>query len=432
MRSALICLFGLLLMGCGRPATPVPPRADVAATAAATNTATTSVPRPTGTALSPPVPAWSDAMAPVAAGSNRFAIDLYHQLRTDQENLFFSPFSILSALSMTATGARGATLEQLVEVLHLPADAEARLAAGDLGRFYAAADRPFTLATATALWGQSGLAWDEGFRTALAERFGASFEEADFNGRPEGERQRINAWVAARTEGRIGTLLPAGAVSELTRLCLASAIYFKGNWAEQFDVAATSPQPFHRADSTVAEVSLMHRRSRYDHAQLDGFQLLAIPYRGHDLEMVVVLPAAPDGLSAVEDRLTAEAILAWRREAERVEVDLRLPRFRLDDGFEPVRHLKELGLSDLFLPGTADLTGMTTTERLSVSRVLHKALVVVDEEGTEAAAATAVIANAPGPPPPKPVEFRADRPFLFLIRDARHDTILFLGRFTGP
>ena len=432
MRPAIVCLLGIVVAGCSRPVPPAPPRSDVAATAAATNTTTTSVPRPTGTALSPPVPAWSDAMAPVAAGSNRFAIDLYHQLRTDQENLFFSPFSIFSALSMTATGARGATLEELVGVLHLPADPQARLAAGDLGRFYAAADRPFTLATANALWGQSGLAWDEGFRTALAERFGAGFEEADFNSRPEEERQRINAWVAARTEGRIGTLLPAGAVDELTRLCLASAIYFKGNWAEQFDVAATSAQPFHRAGGPPAEVSLMHRRGRYDHARLDGFQLLAIPYRGHELEMVVVLPAAPDGLAAVEDRLTAETLLAWRRGTERVEVDLWLPRFRLDDGFEPVRHLKELGLSDLFLPGTADLTGMTTTERLSVSRVLHKALVIVDEEGTEAAAATAVIANAPGPPPPQPVEFRADRPFLFLIRDARHDTILFLGRFTGP
>jgi len=368
----------------------------------------------------------------VAAGSNRFAIDLYRQLRTDHENLFFSPFSIHAALAMTATGARGATLEQLVAVLHLPADAEALLAAGDLGRFYAAADRPYTLATANALWGQAGLAWDEGFRTALAERFGTGFEEADFQNRPEEERQRINAWVAARTEGRIGALLPAGAVSELTRLCLASAIFFKGNWAEQFDIAATSPQPFHRADGPPAEVPLMHRRGRYDHARLDGFQLLAIPYRGQELEMVVVLPEAPDGLAAVEEQLTAEALLAWRRGGERIEVDLWLPRFRLDDGFDPVRHLEALGLIDLFKIGTADLAGMTKTERLSVSRVLHKALVIVDEEGTEAAAATAVIANAPGPPPPKPVEFRADRPFLFLIRDARHDTILFLGRFTGP
>jgi serpin B len=433
MRPAFVSLLGLLLLGllvagCSRPV-PAPPRADVAA--AATTTAT-SVPRPTGNALPLPIPAWSDAMASVAAGSNRFAIDLFKRLRTDHQNLFFSPFSIFTALSMTATGARGETLDQLVKVLHLPVDGEARPAAGDLGRFYAASDRPFTLATANALWGQSGLAWDDSFRAALAERFGAGFEEADFQGRPDEERQRINAWVAARTEGRIGTLLPPGAVSELTRLCLASAIFFKGDWAEPFDVAATSPQPFRRADGVTAEVPLMHRRGRYDHARLDGGQLVAIPYRGQDLEMVVLLPEAAEGLTAIEDRLTAEALLAWRRGAERVEVDLWLPRFRLDHGFDPVSHLEALGITDLFKVGTADLSGMTTTERLSVSRVLHKAFVIIDEEGTEAAAATAVIANAPAPPPPKPVEFRADRPFLFLIRDAHHDTILFLGRFTGP
>ena len=431
MRFALFGLLGLIFAGCSRPAPVPPPRADVGAIATMAP-ATTSIPPATGNAPSPPPAAWSDAMVPVVAGSNRFAVDLYRRLRSDDQNLFFSPFSLHAALAMTATGARGATLDQLVGVLHLPADAEARLAAGDLGRFYAADGRPFTLATANALWGQAGLAWGESFRATLAERFGAGFEEADFQGRPEEERQRINAWVSARTEGRIGTLLPPGAVSELTRLCLASAIFFKGNWAEPFDVAATSPQPFRRADGAVAEVLLMHRRGRYDHARLDGFQLLAIPYRGHDLEMVVVLPEASNGLAAVEDQLTAEALLAWRRGAERVDVDLWLPRFRLDDGFDPVSHLKELGLSDLFLPGTADLTGMTTTERLSVSRVLHKAFVLVDEEGTEAAAATAVIANAPAPPPPKPIEFRADRPFLFLIRDAHHGTILFLGRFNGP
>lgn len=431
MRFALFGLLGLIFAGCSRPAPVPPPRADVGATATMAP-ATTSIPPATGNAPSPPPAAWSDAMVPVAAGSNRFAVDLYRRLRSDDQNLFFSPFSLHAALAMTATGARGATLDQLVGVLHLPADAEARLAAGDLGRFYAASDRPFTLATANALWGQAGLAWGESFRAALAERFGTGFEEADFQGRPDEERQRINAWVAERTEGRIGTLLPPGAVCELTRLCLASAIFFKGNWAEPFDVAATSPQPFRRADGAVAEVLLMHRRGRYDHARLDGFQLLAIPYRGHDLEMVVVLPEASDGLAAVEDQLTAEGLLAWRRGAERVDVDLWLPRFRLDDGFDPVSHLEALGITDLFKLGTADLTGMTPTERLSVSRVLHKAFVLVDEEGTEAAAATAVIANAPAPPPPKPIEFRADRPFLFLIRDAHHDTILFLGRFTGP
>jgi serpin B len=320
----------------------------------------------------------------------------------------------------------------MVAVLHLPESPDARLAAGDLGRFYSLPNRPYELAVANALWGQAGLAWESDFRSVLAERFGAGFEEVDFASAPDEARQRINAWVADRTRSRIQNLLPPGAVSELTRLCLASAIAFKGTWAEQFDAAATSPQPFRLAGRGSVEIPHMHRRGRYDHAAFDGFQLLALPYQGLDLEMVVLLPSEPDGLEAIEDRFTAESLLAWRQSAEQVDVDLWLPRFRLDFRVEPLGALEALGMRACFAPGTADLTGMTTTERLAVARVIHQAFVAVDEEGTEAAAATAVIANAPGPPPPKPVEFRVDRPFLFLIRDARHDTILFLGRFTGP
>jgi serpin B len=371
-------------------------------------------------------------MDEVATGANRFASDLYGQLREQPGNLFFSPASIHTALSMTATGARGATLEEMVAVLHLPESPDTRLAAGDLGRFYSQANRPYELAVANALWGQSGLAWERDFRMALAERFGAGFEEVDFASAPDEARQRINAWVADRTRSRIATLLPPGAVSELTRLCLASAIAFKGIWAEPFDAAATSPQPFRRAGGESVDVPLMHRRGPYEHASLDGFQLVAIPYQGLDLEMVVVLPSEPDGLAAIEDRFTAESLLEWRQSAEQVDVDLWLPRFRLDLRLEPVSAVEALGMRACFAPGAADLTGMTTTERLSVARVIHQAFVAVDEEGTEAAAATAVIANAPAPPPPKPVEFRVDRPFLFLIRDARHNTILFLGRYTGP
>lgn len=428
MRPPFVCLLGLLVAGCGRPV-PTPPRSDVAASA---TTATAGVPRPTIDALSRPIPAWSEAMETAAGASNRFAVDLYRRLRRPGENLFFSPSSIHGALAMTATGARGATLGQLVEVLALPDDPSARLAVGDLGRFFSATDRPSTLAIANALWGQAGLAWEADFRTALGERFGAGFEEADFAHRADEERGRINAWVAERTASRIQDLLPAGSVSELTRLCLVSAIYFKGEWEAKFDVAATSPQPFTLEGGGTVEVPLMHRRGRYDHAQLDGCQLLAMPYHGRDLEMVVILPATPDRLGEVEEGLSADSLRDWRAAAEPVEVDLWLPRFRLDDGFDPAAALEGLGLVDLFRPGVADLTGMTTAERLSVSRILHKAFVIVDEEGTEAAAATAVIANAPSPPPPKPVEFRADRPFLFLIRDAAHGTILFLGTLANP
>ena len=429
MRGFFLVLVALVAGGCSRPAPRPQTDARPPKTESARSTAATASAPPVA---SLPAPVWSAAMDEVAAGSNRFACDLYGRLREKPGNLFFSPASIHTALAMTATGARGTTLDEMVAVLHLPESPDTRLAAGYLCRFYSLPDRPYELAVANALWGQSGLAWESDFRTALADRFGAGFEEVDFASAPDEARQRINTWVADRTRSRIQNLLPPGAVSELTRLCLASAIAFKGTWAEQFDAAATSPQPFRLAGGESVEVPLMHRRGRYDHAALDGFQLLALPYKGFDLEMVVVLPSEPDGLAAIENRLSAEALAEWRRAAERVEVKVWLPRFRLDDRFEPVGELEALGMRDCFALGAADLTGMTTTERLSIARVIHQAFVAVDEEGTEAAAATAVISNAPAPPPPKPVEFRADRPFLFLIRDARHDTILFLGRLTRP
>lgn len=437
-RRAVAIVFMLLvptvLVGCGRSGGPrssasgardATARADVQSGADAGSTAAA-----TG-APAPAPPAWSDELAAVAEGSNRFALTLHRRLAAEGGAVFFSPFSIHSALAMTAVGARGATFEQLQAALSLP-EREKLPAAGDLARFYAAADRPYELAVAAALWGQAGVAWEPDFVSTLDARFGAGFREADFAADAEGERGRINAWVGEKTRGRIGTLLPPGAVNELTRLVVASAIAFKGNWAAQFSPAATADAPFRRADGTEGPVPLMHRKGRERHFAGDGFQVLALPYVGREVEMVVVLPRTPDGLPALEATLSTDALAGWLRDAEPVEVAIWLPRFRLDDGFDAVDVLEALGVVDLFVPGTADLSGMTDTEPLSVSRVIHKAFVEVNEEGTEAAAATAVISNAPAPPPPKPVEFRADRPFLFLVRDALRGTILFLGRYAGP
>jgi len=426
---ALAALAG----GCGRPAAVSPQSraqraGEHAERAAAGVTAAADPQRASATA---PPPVWSEDLAAVAAGSDRFALALHRELAGEKGNLFFSPFSIHAALAMTAVGARGDSLGQLRATLHLPAG-DRLAAAGDLARFYGAADRPHELAVAAALWGQKGVAWDPTFVSTLDDRFAAGFREADFAADAEGERATINAWVASQTRGRIGTLLPPGAVNDLTRLVVASAIAFKGNWATQFSPAATADEPFHRADGTDSPVPLMRRKGRERHFQGDGFQVLTLPYVGDDLEMVVVLPRERDGLAALEAVLDTDALAEWLGDAEPVEVEIRLPRFRLDHGFDAVAALERLGVVDLFLPGRADLSGMTEAEPLSVAKVLHKAFVEVNEEGTEAAAATAVISNAPGPPPPKPVDFRANRPFLFLIRDAAHGTILFVGRYAGP
>ncbi|MFM7522013.1 MAG: serpin family protein [Planctomycetota bacterium] len=435
VRAWLIAGAIVAVSGCDRAPEVAPPRVareadDAKAAGDTASSGETPPPEVRTRVLAPPVE-WSDRMQAAVEGANRFAVALHRLRAADGGNRFCSPFSLHAALTMTAVGARGATLDELRAVLHLP-DAEGPAAVGDLARYYAAGSPHYELAVSSALWGQTGLAWNDRFVTLLDEQFAAGFRTADFAADPDGEREGINAAVAAATRGRIAALVPRGAITPLSRLCLTNAIFFKGSWQTTFAGEATSPQPFRRPDGSTTPVPLMHRKGTEAHLAGDGFQLLALPYVGADLEMVVILPASAEGLPALEDRLDAARLAEWRAAAEQVDVSIWLPRFRLDDRLDARAVLGSLGVATLFVPGSADLTGMTESERLAVAAVLHQAFVEVNEEGTEAAAATAVIANAPGPPPPRRVEFRADRPFLFLIRDVRHGTILFLGRHAEP
>jgi serpin B len=384
-----------------------------------------------GTGEGGPAVPWTDEMQAVADGNNGFACDLYAKLRDGKGNLFLSPYSIHTALAMTATGTKGSTRDQMVKVLHLPADGDKALAAGDLGRFYTAGGKPYELAVANALWGQKGLGWRDDFLKLQKDRFGAGFNEADFVGNPDGERQTINRWVETQTRDKIKDLLKAGDITALTRMVLANAIYFKGKWAEEFKKEATRDGAFRLADGGKVDVPLMRREGQYRYAELDGFQVLEMPYRGGDLSMVIVLPKEPTGLPAVEAQLTADALADWLKKAAATQVEVFLPRFRMEYRFEPAGQLVALGMADAFDAGKADFTGMTA-EKMYISKVIHKAFVDVNEEGTEAAAATAVVSRAPSPVPPRPKLFRADRPFLFLIRDARHGTVLFMGRVANP
>lgn len=421
-------LVTCVAIGCGRTE-PVVPRTAEAGAGSGRVAAKVADDVPPARPVAPPP--WSPEMQGVADGVNQFALDLHRLRATSGGNAFCSPFSLHAALAMTAVGARGTTLDELRGPLRLP-EADGLVAAGDLARHYGAGSPGCELSVASALWGQDGVAWKHDFLATLDERFNAGFRTADFAADPERERQRINADVAEVTHGLIGSLVPPGTLTPLTRLCLTNAIYFKGSWLTTFDAEATSPQPFHRPDGSAEPVLLMHRTGTEAHFAGDGFQLLALPYVGGELEMVVLLPATADGLDALEARLDAAMLAEWRAAAGRVEVSIWLPRFRLRDSFNAVATLRTLGVAALFDTDRADLSGMTEAERLAVGAVIHEAFVDVNEEGTEAAAATAVIANLPSPPPPRRVEFRADRPFLFLIRDARHGTILFLGRCVAP
>jgi serpin B len=378
----------------------------------------------------PPAP-WSADVQAVADANHRFAFDLYARLRAEPGNLFLSPYSVHAALAMTADGANGATRDQMTKVLHLPADRDKGLAAGDLGRFYTRPGRPYELALANALWGQQGFPWRPEFLARLKARFGAGLGEADFAANPDAARQRINAWASDRTRGKVPAVLGPGDVTPLTRMVLANAIYFKSDWQWKFHKSATADAPFLLADGGRTTAPLMHQEAEFRYADGDGFQVLEMPYKGGDLAMVVVLPAKPDGLPAVEQRVTPEALAKWRAAGRDRPVRVWLPRFRVEAGFSLGDVLGDLGMTAAFDPQAADFSGLVR-ERVFLARVVHRAFVDVNEEGTEAAAVTGIGGNLPAPVPPPPVDFRADRPFLFLIRDVKHGTILFLGRVVNP
>ena len=384
----------------------------------------------------PPPVEWSADMQTIADGNNRFALELYSKLRESEKgNLFFSPYSIHTALGMTATGAKGTTRDQMVQVLHLPADEQKALACGDLGRFYSHAGKAYELNVANALWAQKGFPWKPEFLAVQKERFGAGFQEADFRTNAEGERVRINQWVEEKTRDKIKDLLLTGDVRDNTRMVLTNAIYFKGKWTEKFEKNHTKDAPFHRADKSTIPVPLMSNLSQqeFNYAEGNGFQLLEMLYEGNELSMVIVLPRTADGLPAIEKELTAEKLAGWMKQARSEHVNVSLPRFRLEQRFAPKVELKAMGMTDAFDEEKANFNGMAS-ERLFIGAVIHKAFVDVNEEGTEAAAATAIVMAAPAsvqiPVPPK--VFRADHPFLFLIRDVKHGTILFLGRVMNP
>ena len=377
----------------------------------------------------------ADLLAAANEG-NAFAIDLYSRLRSlGQGSLFFSPYSIHSALSMTYAGARGETAIEMARALHLEGEAKtvvARVAA--LGRSLPTgrgATQHCELRIANRLWGQQGLAVLPEFVGVTRDQFGAELAMADFAMHTEEARQRINAWVAAETKDKIKGLLKPGTVDSSTRLVLTNAIYFKGQWNKTFDKKITAQAPFHVSADKKIDVPLMFQRGNFSCSAVDGTQILELPYAGNRLAMTILLPEKVDGLAALEDMLTPENLNRWLSRLESHPAIVHLPRFRLTSDFSLGPVLRSLGMELALTPGQADLSGMTGSQDLFISAVVHKAFVDVNEEGTEAAAATAVIANTPGPVVQTFV-FRADHPFLFLIRDTRTGSILFLGRMVKP
>ncbi len=372
--------------------------------------------------------------AEAVAGSNAFATGLYARLRSQPGNLFFSPESISTAFAMAWAGARGQTAAEMARVFHytLPPD-RLHPAMGALLAAMNASHNGFELHVADALWAQHDQSFLQSYLNLVQSAYGAGFHQVDFKSSPESARTTINQWIEKQTNDRIKDLLPPGTVTPMTRLVLTNAIYFKGSWVDPFEKDGTRNGPFHVSSSQSVQAPFMHRTGSYRYYDGGTFQALELPYKGNELSMVVLLPKKTEGLPALEDSFTAEAVATWLAKLQfGNRVILALPRFTMTQRFELGGTLAAMGMPQAF-SARADFSGMTGKPGFLISAAVHKAFVDVNETGTEAAAATG-IAMAPTAirQEPPPIVFNADHPFLFMIRDTKSGSILFLGRVVDP
>jgi serpin B len=375
----------------------------------------------------------------VVAGNQAFAFQSYQELKSGGGNIFYSPHSISTALAMAYAGARTETEQQIASAMHYtvsqdklhPALNAIDIALSGRGQGSQGKDeKGFRLNVVNAIWGQKDYSFQPAYLDILAQNYGAGLRIVDFINQTESSRVTINDWVSTQTEGRIKDLIPAGAVTPLTRLVLTNAIYFNAAWLYQFNKNNTANGMFNLIDGNQVSVPMMKETESMNYARGSGYQALEIPYDGAQISMVVLLPDS----GKFHDFEQGLQVQTWKEALQNLKstrVSLTLPRFQFDSQFALNDVLGTMGMPLAFTEN-ADFSGMTGNRDLHISDVIHKAFVSVDETGTEAAAATAVIVGTTSVPVGQPVEFNVDRPFVFVIRDIPTGEILFLGRVMNP
>lgn len=376
------------------------------------------------------------SMNALSSDINNLSFDLYKELTGNSKgNAFFSPLSISIAFALAQQGATGDTASEMAEALRL------RLAGSEIREAYAGlmeslnkrqSEGPFKLHIANALWVQQGYGIKDSFTTTAQDYFQARAEEVDFQEKAKAAVERINKWVANKTADKIEKLIPDGAVDRLTRLILTNAVYFKGTWQSQFQEKETKPQDFHALDGSTFKVPTMRQTETFKYAETEELQALELPYKKCGLAMLVILPKKKAGLSQLEtklDRATLESLLS---DLKHKHVRLAIPRFKMETKYTLNKPMQSLGMRRAFAPGEADFSGITESEDLYIKTAIHKAYVDVDEEGTEAAAATGIVMRTTSIRVDPPTPFIADHPFMFMIRDMRTGVILFMGRVLDP
>jgi serpin B len=372
----------------------------------------------------------------VSQGINKFGFDLYKNLKkangNKDNNLFYSPASISIALAMTYAGARGDTEKQMANVLNftLPQDRLHSAYSKLIENLKSAKD--YELSIANALWLQKDYKYLQEFLNTMEKYYKGGFNEVDYITNPEGARIKINDWVSKETKEKIKDILNPGDITSLTRLVLTNAIYFKGKWQTEFDKKSTRDEDFYLINGQKTKVKMMFQENRFNYYENDDLQLLEMPYKGDKVSMVIILPKAGK-FETVENMMDEKKLQEWTKSATKMEVKAYIPRFKFTQRFDLSEDLSKMGMKDAFSAGVADFSGINGKKNdLFISKVIHKAFVDVNEEGTEAAAATAVEMALKAAPIKKLAIFEADHPFIFLVRDKEAGSILFMGRVMDP
>ncbi len=396
------------------------------------------------------VPAVVDAdAASVVRGLNSFTAELYRAVADGKGDLAISPASVSLAFALAHAGAKGETRDEIARVLHYPTGlADFDKSTGSLVKSMQLNATGRTMAVNNSIWLQTGLPVHASYLSGVERHYGAGLNRVDYQSNPDAARETINGWVLEKTRGKIRNLLSPEHVTSGTKSVLVNTVYFKADWGTPFERDATRVEDFSLESGRKIKLPLMHQDDHFRFAEVGGVKAIALPYRGGETEMIILLPKSGGGLAKLEKSLTGQELQGWTDKLNRsdlTEVILTLPKFKIESEFGLVGSLKALGMKIPF-SDQSDFSGMkpvnmTSSDpndwNLQIGAVIHKVFVEVDEKGTEAAAATAIVQELVmsalrGPPPPPPEVFKADHPFLFAIRDTRTGALLFLGRFVGP
>ncbi|NP_001187426.1 leukocyte elastase inhibitor [Ictalurus punctatus] len=379
-------------------------------------------------------------MESLSRANSAFALDLYRAISAENPdgNLFFSPLSVSAALSMVYLGARGTTADEMAKVLSFSSIPDVHTHFKTLNSAINSPKASYILRLANRLYGEKTFSFSSEYVSSTLKLYQADMQAVDFIGASEESRKLVNHWVEEKTEGKIKDILQSGTVTAMTRLALVNAIYFKGKWKNVFNTEHTKEMPFKINQNETKPVQMMYQTKKFLFNYVDEYrlQVLDLPYVEEELSMVVLLPQesedGSDPLQKLECELTVDKLLEWTNQEKMdrwTDIIVHLPKFKLEEQYSLKDILNKMGMSSLFQASAADLTGMSSKGGLFVSSVTHKAFVEVNEEGTEAAAATAVMVNfcmARGE------HFMADHPCLFFIRHNPTKSILFFGKYRGP